>query len=692
MAGAGGPSIAVRVLGDLKGFASAVSGAGSQVQSSAGRMKSAFGGVTGALNQTGVLGPFSATLDGIGTALDSVGEHGRSAGIKLMGIGGALTGIGAGLSIMGSKDQAAQQQLSQAIDATGASFDDYSSAIEEAIGHQEKYGHTANETQDALRLLTNATHDPQKALDMLGEASDVAASKHEDFATAATQLGKVYNGNTKLLKEYGISIDKTTGLTKDGQTATEALAKVTGGQASAAADTFAGKLRGIKAGLEDQVAQLGQKYGPALQVAGMAMVGLGSAMEVIPALLDSQAAAWVANAAGEMLALWPILAIIAAVALIGVGIYELVTHWAAVWGAIKAVFSAVWDFITDHWKLLIVIFLGPFGALVALIATYWDQIKAIIMGVLDVIIGVVQTVISYVMAVVNVVVTVFSAIFDVIHTIIDSWVGRIEALISNIIQWLTDAFALVVGILTTPFNIARDLIVGAIDVILFVIGTIAGWIQGAVATVVDILSIPFAIARDLIIGAVNAFLWVIGSIISVVSTAVSTVASVLSYPFGLARDLISTAISAIGGFVSGIPDAISTALEGVENIIAAPFRVAKDIIDTICGDIGDAVGKITGPISKVLDVGGKIAGGIGGVLGLQSGGIVTQPTLALIGEAGPEAVIPLHHFNTITPQQQNATRAGGGPVVNIETAHFHDDADVETLMRSAAWAARTAAV
>jgi SLT domain-containing protein len=29
------------------------------------------------------------------------------------------------------------------------------------------------------------------------------------------------------------------------------------------------------------------------------------------------------------------------------------------------------------------------------------------------------------------------------------------------------------------------------------------------------------------------------------------------------------------------------------------------------------------------------------VLGFQEGGIVTKPTLAMIGEAGPEAVIPL---------------------------------------------------
>jgi len=38
---------------------------------------------------------------------------------------------------------------------------------------------------------------------------------------------------------------------------------------------------------------------------------------------------------------------------------------------------------------------------------------------------------------------------------------------------------------------------------------------------------------------------------------------------------------------------------------------------------------------------------------MAEGGIVTRPTLALIGEAGPEAVIPL-------------SRGGGQQVINIE--------------------------
>ncbi len=46
---------------------------------------------------------------------------------------------------------------------------------------------------------------------------------------------------------------------------------------------------------------------------------------------------------------WIILAIIAAVALLAIGIYELVTHWGTVWGFIKRISLDVWHWMVDAW-------------------------------------------------------------------------------------------------------------------------------------------------------------------------------------------------------------------------------------------------------------------------------------------------------------------------------------------------------
>jgi len=60
----------------------------------------------------------------------------------------------------------------------------------------------------------------------------------------------------------------------------------------------------------------------------------------------------------------------------------------------------------------------------------------------------------------------------------------------------------------------------------------------------------------------------------------------------------------------------------------------------------DLVGKVANAIGKIASIGGSVGGAVGGLIGkipgLADGGIVTQPTLAVVGEAGPEAVIPLN--------------------------------------------------
>jgi hypothetical protein len=52
-----------------------------------------------------------------------------------------------------------------------------------------------------------------------------------------------------------------------------------------------------------------------------------------------------------------------------------------------------------------------------------------------------------------------------------------------------------------------------------------------------------------------------------------------------------------------------------------------------------------GKIPGVSSIAGAVGGLVGKIPGLADGGIVTGPTLAVVGEAGPEAVIPLSKMN-----------------------------------------------
>jgi hypothetical protein len=65
-------------------------------------------------------------------------------------------------------------------------------------------------------------------------------------------------------------------------------------------------------------------------------------------------------------------------------------------------------------------------------------------------------------------------------------------------------------------------------------------------------------------------------------------------------------------------------------------------------------------IAAALGAGAGVGIGITKIAGLQHGGIVTSPMIARIGEAGPEAVIPL----------SRAGGFGGGPTVIIQAGAF----------------------
>jgi hypothetical protein len=66
----------------------------------------------------------------------------------------------------------------------------------------------------------------------------------------------------------------------------------------------------------------------------------------------------------------------------------------------------------------------------------------------------------------------------------------------------------------------------------------------------------------------------------------------------------------------------------------------QGLIDGINSMAGAVGGAIKNAIGNIPGVGGALHAV--GVPGFQAGAIVTRPTLALIGERGPEAVVPLH--------------------------------------------------
>jgi len=103
---------------------------------------------------------------------------------------------------------------------------------------------------------------------------------------------------------------------------------------------------------------------------------------------------------------------------------------------------------------------------------------------------------------------------------------------------------------------------------------------------------------------------------------------------------------------------------GVTDYFIEQWEAIKDsfkgIVNWIIAQVNrliNAINVLIRAINKVATLGGRIGGGIPeipNITPLAKGGIVTKPTLAMVGEAGPEAVIPL-----------NRGFAGAGAGINV---------------------------
>jgi hypothetical protein len=160
-----------------------------------------------------------------------------------------------------------------------------------------------------------------------------------------------------------------------------------------------------------------------------------------------------------------------------------------------------------------------------------------------------------------------------------------------------------------------------------VLGKIAKFIVEKVAPVVGVV---LKQAFKYLGGTISATIDIIGKVV--------TVAGKIGSAFSTAADAVKGAFRGIVGYITS---AINKAIDAINVFIKGYNKIPghKDI--GLLGHVGGAA---------------KLGGSSGGraQVALAAGGIVTRPMRALIGEAGPEAVIPL-----------NRARGGFGNTYNI---------------------------
>lgn len=135
-----------------------------------------------------------------------------------------------------------------------------------------------------------------------------------------------------------------------------------------------------------------------------------------------------------------------------------------------------------------------------------------------------------------------------------------------------------------------------------------------------------------------------------VTSVLSNVADWFGNIFGQAYSAVQNAFSSIGSFFSGIWDTVQSifvnAGQAVGDAVGGAFSGAVNaVLETIEDVVNSFIDMINGVIGIINKLPGVSLGYIGNVYlpRLARGGIVDSPTVAMIGEAGKEAVVPLEN-------------------------------------------------
>ena len=348
-----------------------------------------------------------------------------------------------------------------------------------------------------------------------------------------------------------------------------------------------------------------------------AQMGLAAAAEIAQSVAAGIAAAatWALNGAIAVLTS-PITLVIAAIAaLIAIGVL-LYQNWDSVVEFAKNVWQGLCDFISnicqsigeffsDLWTKLQEIF-EPIGQWFSeKFQQAWDAIVNIFSGIGEWFSGVFQG--------------AWDAIVN-IFTPIGSWFGQrwadVTSALANIGAWFTDMFQKAWTGLTNIFS------------------KLGSWFSERWNDVTSVLA---------------------------------NVSSWFGNMFTSAYNAVKNAFSSIGSFFSGVWSTVQSifvnAGQKVGSAVGGAFRSAVNgVLGTIENVVNGFIGMINGVIGVINKIPGVSLGGIGYVSlpRLARGGIVDSPTIAMIGEAGKEAVVPLENTGFI----QTLGRVVSSAVVN----------------------------
>lgn len=314
--------------------------------------------------------------------------------------------------------------------------------------------------------------------------------------------------------------------------------------------------------------------------------------------------------------------------------------------------------------------------------TFFDTVSDIVSGVIDIIKGIIDVITGIINGDMTKIIEGFSSIFNGVLEIV---VAIFKVLLNSIINILTNIWNTIISTFQSAWDGITNILggagewfantfQGAWDGVVNIFSNLGPWFSKRWNDVTNALSNIGAWFTDMFqkawTGLTNVFSglgnWFSGRWADV-KNALASVSTWFGDIFTRAYNAVTNAFSSIGSFFSGVWSTVKNIFVGagqaVGSAVGGAFRSAVNaILGTIENVVNGFIGMINGVIGMINKIPGVSLGGIGYVSlpRLARGGIVDSPTVAMIGEAGKEVVMPLENTGFL----QTMGRIVGGAVVN----------------------------
>ncbi|CZB99784.1 hypothetical protein RK526_04925 [Streptococcus pneumoniae] len=321
---------------------------------------------------------------------------------------------------------------------------------------------------------------------------------------------------------------------------------------------------------------------------------------------------------------------------------------------IREVWRVLFNTISDVIGGIADIIKGVFDVLTGLLTGDGEKIKE---GFLSIFGGLKDIVVSVFSGIIDLVSGVLKLLWDVVVAIFKSIWDAIVAIFSGVGSWFGEKFQ------------------GAWDAIVNIFSNLGSWFGQRWADVTSALANIGAWFTNMFqkawTGLTNIFSklgsW-FGERWADVTNALSSVSNWFGEMFTNAYNAVKDAFSSIGDFFKGVWDTVKSIFVNAGQMVGEAVGGAfKSAVNAVLGTIENVVNGFIGMINGVLGVVRNLPGlgWVGSVSTvslprLARGGIVDSPTIAMIGEAGKEAVVPLENTGFI----QTLGRVVSSAVVN----------------------------